>query len=144
MRRNSSAHALTTQLSVLGAGVHPFNQGRVCCGDERDFFSPCSPSESSRLPFSLYTSFILQQPIPTMSTSCCEHVMRPTSTPEGFALRVMKASDLPHVRALHVSTSLHAIFLSHQCPIASSVTSYLSPIQHHSSSSFLSTRDSSA
>ncbi|KAF8555677.1 hypothetical protein OG21DRAFT_1410530 [Imleria badia] len=36
-----------------------------------------------------------------MSPTCCEDIVRPTSPPEGVDLRVMKASDLPHVRTLH-------------------------------------------
>lgn len=40
-----------------------------------------------------------------MSPTCCEDITRPTPPPEGVDLRIMKASDLPHVRALHVSIS---------------------------------------
>ncbi|KAF8141453.1 acyl-CoA N-acyltransferase [Boletus edulis] len=36
-----------------------------------------------------------------MSAGRCEHVTQLKSPPEGVTLRVMKASDLPHVRALH-------------------------------------------
>jgi len=36
-----------------------------------------------------------------MWSSCCEHVARPTSLLNGVVLRIMKASDLPQVRALH-------------------------------------------
>lgn len=70
--------------------------------------------------------------------SSCEHVMAATSPPEGVTLRVMKASDLPHVRALHVSTpSVHAIpFVSPGSPFhaAQSSTCFLSSSILHSTS----------
>jgi len=48
-----------------------------------------------------------------MSPCRREHLTLPTPPPEGVALRIMKASDLPRVRALHVSTSfLHTYRLT--------------------------------
>lgn len=79
-----------------------------------------------------------------MSPCRRERLTLPTSPLEDVALRTMKASDLPHVRALHVRTCFLRTYNVFRLTITSSAVSSLSPIRLHSSSNFLSTRDSSA